>query len=294
MDVTTINPELFRGLSVYQDVRIHGQTVLQGARDCEGRWKTIEPYLPDGGALLDIGSNFGWFGLRWCERFADGVVVSIEADERSALVQREVLAANEQDRIFLLTAKAGAGMMRRFQRAGQRFDAALLFSILHWVRDHRAMLEALGQIAGRIFVEQPDPREEGAGDERIRREIGPIGPYLGRIFPDRSVVHLATWPSHRPTEYPRELWMVDSAAGTLRVPSVSAGDNTTKNQLHLPTLLDLEPAWPPRSWWEERDDLSHFRHKIRRLPETGVVTPARRWKRNVQRIASQARRWFYR
>jgi SAM-dependent methyltransferase len=281
MDTPTINPELFRNLSVYQDVRIDGRTVLKGERDCDARWNAIAPYLP-GGTLLDIGANFGWFGLRWCETFESGQVVSVEADERSATVQRAVLAANCAERIYLLTAKANAGMAKRWSNAGQRFDAVLLLSILHWIRDHRALLKGLGRIAGRMFIEQPHPSERGAGDEQLRREIGPIGPYLGELFPDRSVVHLASWSSHRESEQPRELWMVSEPAGW----------QPTNGIVDRVPLLDLEPAWPPRSWWQRQEDVRHLRSQLTALPEHGVLTPQRRFKRGVRKILGGMRRWF--
>ena len=228
-----IDPRLFHDLSVYQDVRVDGQTLYKGERDCAARWDAIVPHLGTGGVLLDIGSNFGYFGLRWRERFPTGAVASVEADVRSAAVQRAVLDANGADCVKLVTAKACAGMMRRFESRGQRFDAVLLFSILHWIGDHREMLTALGRIAGRMFIEQPDPRECGAGVERLRSEIGPIGPYLGRVFPDRSIVHLASWPSHRNTVHPRELWMVCEPAGW----------EPTDGVLQPAALVNLESPW---------------------------------------------------
>ncbi|MBL8829897.1 MAG: class I SAM-dependent methyltransferase [Planctomycetaceae bacterium] len=281
MDAPTIDLALFHNLSVYQDVRIAGRTVLKGARDCEGRWNAIAPYL-SGGVLLDVGANFGWFGLRWCETFETGQVVSVEADERSATVQQAVLAANQAERIFLLTAKANAHMAQRWIDAGQRFDAVLLFSILHWIRDHRALLEGLARIAGRMFIEQPHPSESGAGDEQLRREIGPIGPYLGELFPDRSVVHLTSWASHRECEQPRELWMVGEPAGW----------QPTNGSVDRATLLDLEPAWPPRSWWQRQSDVRHLTRQLAALPEHGVLTPRRRLQRGVRKILGSLRRWF--
>ena len=71
-------------------------------------------------------------------------------------------------------------MARRFAAAAQRLDAVLLLSVLHWIGDHREFLATLGPITGRFLIEQPDPREDGAGVDRIRREIGPIGDYLRR------------------------------------------------------------------------------------------------------------------
>ena len=85
---------LLRGLSIYQDVVIDGQTLCRGTRDCSARWEILDPHLPHRGAILDVGSNFGWFGLQICRSRPDCVVASAEADLRSAAVQYEVLRSH--------------------------------------------------------------------------------------------------------------------------------------------------------------------------------------------------------
>ncbi len=237
------DPRLVRGLSVYQDVVLAGRTVRQGARDCRARWEAIAPHLPPAGAVLDVGSNFGWFGLKLCETLPGCVVASVEGDERSARVQRLVLESNRLERVCLLVRRADAGLVRRLVAAGQRFDAALCLSVLHWIRGHREILAALGAVTGRIFVEHPDPREAGSGVEAIRLAIGHIGPYLERLFPGRPVERLCEWPSHRGAPYPRQLWMVGEPAGWAAGPSPG---------LDAAALVDLAPSWPPRNWWLEQ------------------------------------------
>ncbi|MHB1038176.1 MAG: class I SAM-dependent methyltransferase, partial [Pirellulales bacterium] len=237
-----LEPKLFEGLSVYQDVVLDGRVVKPGVRDCEERWRLIEPHFPRAGSVLDVGSNFGWFGLRICEALPDCVVASVEADERSAAVQRRVLASHAHRRICLLTGRAGAAQVRRFARAGQRFDAVLCLSVLHWLPDHREFLTALGSISARLFIEQPDPREEGAGIERIRRQIGPIEDCLAAVLPGRPLVRLGQVTAHRTAEYPRELWLVDKPAAWPDEPSPG---------LEVSALLDSGVSWPPRSWWLE-------------------------------------------
>ncbi|HEY5315010.1 MAG TPA: class I SAM-dependent methyltransferase, partial [Pirellulales bacterium] len=190
----TIDARLLNRAGVYQDVRWAGQTLARGRRDCNRRWELIRPLLPARGALLDVGSNFGWFGLAACETFADYVVASVEADEQSAGVQRQVLQSHALRRIALLTHPAGSRLADVFARSGQRFDAVLCLSVLHWMRNHREFLTRLGPISGRMFIEHPDPREQGAGIDRIRREIGPIGRYLRDVFPDRHAILLGRIP----------------------------------------------------------------------------------------------------
>ena len=236
-----VDPRLFHGLSIYQDVVIDGQTLFRGTRDCAARWETLDPHLPRRGVVLDVGSNFGWFGLQICRSRPDCVVASAEADLRSAAVQYEVLRHNRSDRVCLLTQPAGLAMARRFAAAGQRLDAVLCLSILHWIHDHREFLTTLGPITGRFLIEQPDPREDGAGVDRIRREIGAIGDYLRALFPQRPVQCLGRLPSHRASPWLREIWLVAEP------PDWS---QTVAAELNADALLDLSPGWPPRHWWQ--------------------------------------------
>ncbi|HEX3654413.1 MAG TPA: class I SAM-dependent methyltransferase [Pirellulales bacterium] len=238
----TIDSRLLNRISVYQDVRWAGQTLARGRRDCNRRWELIRPLLPERGALLDVGSNFGWFGLAACETFADYVVASVEADEQSASVQRQVLQSHALRRIALLTHPAGSRLADVFARSGQRFDAVLCLSVLHWMRDHREFLTRLAPIAGRMFIEHPDPRELGAGIDRIRRQIGPIGRYLRELFPSRHAILLGRIPSDRQAGASRELWMLEAAADFRPNPTPA---------LDVGALLELAPSWPARSWWRQ-------------------------------------------
>lgn len=246
----SIPPRLLDGLSIYQDVVLAGETACVGTRDCEARWRLLDPHLPRAGAILDVGSNFGWFGLRIAQTRPECVVASAEADYRSARVQREVLASHfpppaevtrgPAARVCLLTRRLNGSSLKAFIAARQRFDAALCLNVLHWIRDHRAFLQALGATSARIFVEHPDPDEVGAGIEHTRREIGPIGAYLADVFPHRSVVCLGALPSHRERDAMRTLWLVEPPRHWSGEPSPG---------LEVEGLWNLAPRWPGREWW---------------------------------------------
>lgn len=233
-----------RRVSIYQDVVVEGRTIRAGRRDCDGRWQAIAPHLPTSGAVLDVGSNFGWFGLKMCEASPRVVVASVEADEQSATIQRHVLASHRHERIVLLTRLAGAAMARDFAAAGQRFDAVLCLSVLHWMPDHERFLRSIGAISGKIFVELPDPAEAGAGVSAIRNQIRETGNYLHRLFPERRCVRLAQSASHRDASRPREIWLVEHSGDPA---SPSTG-------LDLAGLLRSSPSWPPQSWWRRQLD----------------------------------------
>lgn len=250
-DNSTLTSRLFDGLSIYQDVVFAGRTARVGQRDCEARWQLIEPYLPRAGAILDIGSNFGWFPLKICQTRPDCVVASAEANWRSARVQYEVLASHEaipeqstnvHGRICLIRRRINSQTLRVWVDHRQRFDATLCLNVLHWIRDHRALMHALGAISATIFVEHPDADEAGAGLQQVREQIGPIGPYLSQVFPHRQVVCLGTFPSHRDDGAGalRTMWMVEPPRHW--APNPAPG-------LDVEALMKMHPAWPAPDWW---------------------------------------------
>ncbi len=301
---TDFPPQLFKNLAVYQDVVVAGRTVRVGQRDCPRRWTLLEPHLPPAGTILDVGSNFGWFGLQICQSRPACVVASLEADLQSAEVQRRVLASNDCRRVCLLTARASERLARRWEQAGQRFDAVLCLAVLHWMADHRQFLTTLGRIAGRLLIEQPDSREAGAGVEGIRRQIGAVGEYLASVFPHRPVQRLAQLESHRDGRYPRELWLVSEPADWPTEPAPG---------LEVDALLDAAPGWPARSWWGAQiaelprgagtagalrftcEGLRgvagpRIAARVRRLPEDGAFSSGRRWLLRARRTAGDVLR----
>jgi hypothetical protein len=263
MVAAMIDEALFEGLSTYQDVVVEGAVVREGRRACVDRWRLIEPWLPNRGALLDVGSNFGWFGLAACRARAELIVASVEADERSAAVQRAVLAAHEHRRVALLTRRAGPRMASRFVRSGQEFAAVFCLSVLHWIPRHQQFLRLLEPQTGRFFVEQPDPREAGAGDARLRDELGALGAYLQATFPSRRVTKLGETASHRDPNLVRPLWMVHERDGWSPAPAA----------LDLAALCDLAPAWPPRSWWQAQWEAAERERADAGDRSQGLFTP---------------------
>lgn len=310
-----IDPRLFSGLSTYQDVVVAGRTVRQGTRDCAARWKAIAPYVSAAGSVLDVGSNFGWFGLKACEDSPHCVVLSVEGDERSARVQRRVLQLNRSERICLLVRKMDSRLAADFARVAGRFDAVLCLSVLHWIRDHRQVLSALGAISTRLLIEHPEAEESGAGVRRIREEIGPIGPYLKQLFPQRPVRCIAAFPSYRDPRYSREMWLVDAKP--------DAKDELSSG-LDVATLMKMTPSWPPRSWWRRQLEpwsglteqastqiaaprfsgagledgdrqlgpvaLGELRRQLQRLPEDRLLSPERWCSLRTRRLAGAALR----
>lgn len=235
-------------MCVYQDLVLGGKVAVRGRRDCTERWELIAPHLPASGAVLDVGSNLGWFALRLCEQFPRVVVASIEADPRSAALQRVALAAAAHQRIALLTAPASVRLVRTFALRGQRFAAVLCLSVLHWLPRHREFLTLLGRISDRLLIEHPDPGEQGAGHDHLRREIGPIGPYLESLFPRRPVICLGNTLGYRSPSHPRSMWLVGPPSSYHE----TCGAEFNSSRLDVRSLLAGGLSWPPRSWWHSQ------------------------------------------
>ncbi len=240
-----LDPRLLEGVCIYQDLVVGGKVAVRGRRDCGERWELMAPHLPACGAVLDVGSNLGWFGLRLCEAFPRVVVASVEADRRSAALQRAVLAAADHRRIALLTSRAGVRLARVFARRGQRFAAVLCLSVLHWLPHHREFLTILGSMSDRLLIEHPDPREPGAGHEHLRREIGEIGSYLQSLFAGRPVTCLGATVGYRSPSHPRSLWLV----GPPQLAGIQGSADAYDGGLDVRSLLACGLSWPPRSWW---------------------------------------------
>lgn len=265
------------GLSVYQDILGPRGVVRRGERDCQDRWRLILPHLPQVGAMLDVGSNFGWFALHAAAARPDTVVLSAEADVRSAQIQRHVLenhlasGAEPAQRVALMTRRFNSRVMRRLARRRQRFSAALCLSVLHWMPDHEPFLRLLGALSDRIFVEFPHPGETGAGVPKVCHEIGGGDDYLRRLFGAHRVTLLGETECHRDARWRRPLWLVET--GNSSIETLHRGWDA--NGLHVDAALDCELSWPPRRWWQAALDRSSQRTASDHLERPGrwLLTP---------------------
>lgn len=234
------NPNLVLGISVYQDIVLAGQTVREGVRPSAERWRLVEPWVPRRGAVLDVGSNFGWFPWAIAQARPEMVVASVEGDLRTARVQRAVLASHQAERIALLTRRADARWASELAAAGQRLDLSLCLAVLHWMPDHAEFLRRLGAISASLIVEFPAADERGAGLATACRAMADPTAYLEQVLPGRPHRLLGWAANPRQPDCTRPLWWIGPPEGC--EPRPAAG-------LCLEGLLTSRPSWPPRSWW---------------------------------------------
>lgn len=248
------------GLSVYQDIVLDGSCYRPGVRDCEARWQLIEPHLPRAGAVLDVGSNFGWFGLRIASTRPQCVVASVEGDLRAAAVQRDVLASHRADRIALLTDRLDAKSAARWGRMGQRFAATLCLSVLHWMPDHRQFLTELGRLTEMILIECPAPIEQGVGLASAVHEMRDMRSYLSGVFAGAAIECLGHAPGLGEEAPARAIWQVRLRDAEPSLPGLA-----------LDGLLSRGLSWPRRRWWLEQCDSAEWNAT---LPDGWWLTPA--------------------
>ena len=184
-----------------------------GERDCEARWRLIRGELAPG-ALLDVGSAEGWFGLRAAAELGL-VVASVEADAARAAAQCAALRATEgakdggsspeppAGRLHVCRFGWSADFGHRLAGTCEFFENALLLSVLHWLPEPEEVLAGVCAMAGRVFVELPEPDDATAGGSRV----GPDLEEWLRLYSGRSVRLLGAVPAH--TSATRRLWVLE-------------------------------------------------------------------------------------
>jgi hypothetical protein len=114
-------------------------------RDVLQRWELLEPLLPSRGVMVDVGSNYGWFGLRACLSRPELRVLSVEPDVECARIQSELVVEHGlQDRMEVLTRPVDGFWLGEVV---ERVDLVLMLSVLHWFKDPvRVVSEAAGDV----------------------------------------------------------------------------------------------------------------------------------------------------
>jgi hypothetical protein len=135
-----------------------------GERACVDRYQSIKrvlAMLPQPFTLLDFGANAGYFARAVAQDF-DCIVTAID-DHRD-------LPAIASERITVIPRRMAADGFRRLPR----HEVVLALSVLHHVRDWRAMLFDLRACRQFLIVEVPDPGERWMRSAAARHELAEI------------------------------------------------------------------------------------------------------------------------
>lgn len=190
----------------YQDALFKERQEL-GERECEARWKLIEPHLPARGIVLDIGSNLGFFGLRSVLARDEVAVVSLEVDEDIVELQREIVASHGNTRICIINGAFGRAISGAWVQTCDWVDLTLMLSVLHWMDDPAQVLQDLSPMSAKLIAEIPDPADAGAcGQSKILEWPDPVAWF--REVTGRRVTLLGRMKRHT-SEHDSHLILVD-------------------------------------------------------------------------------------
>jgi SAM-dependent methyltransferase len=158
----------------YQDAYYAG-TVSAGVRECARRWEFIEPFAPQSGIVLDVGSNLGYFGIRIALRSEQVAVVSIEANQTNAEEQARIVQSHGLTRLCVINAAFNSRVAADWAQACDWFDLTLLLSIIHWFDDPAAVVRDLSGMSARMIIEIPDAEDHGAcGQTHLKEWRDPL------------------------------------------------------------------------------------------------------------------------
>lgn len=240
----------------------------EGERDCGERWSLIEGELAPG-ALIDIGSAEGYFPLR-AARELGMMAVSVEADAQRAAVQTAA-ARDLEGRVAVCRRGFGSDFAWRLADTCEFFENALLLSVLHWFQEPEEILASVCAMAGRVFVELPEPDDMRACGIGVRLKMGDdLQGWLER-YSGRSVRLLGAVKAH--TSGIRRVWVIEGPmerrprraylgapvyAGRFRQEWDGERLTFTINDCYSPwmpgvnvhTLGQMGVTYPGRAWWQ--------------------------------------------
>lgn len=147
------------GRNPYQDVRLGGETIYLGQRDCEGRYKAIKKYarMSSSTKVLDLGAAQGYFDFRLYEDFRCGKFYLFDSDHKLP----SLVEANGYP---------GFGVLRGY-RSGEEIadlisdinpDIIICLSFIHNISDWKPVMDELvKQIDNgkQVFIESPADEE---------------------------------------------------------------------------------------------------------------------------------------
>lgn len=117
-----------------------------GERDCESRWKLMNPDVK-GKTVLDVGCNLGWFVRK---AMAEGAVDALGIDNDVAVVE----AAEQlgEGRYVYMDLNQIDSQLTRVQR---RFDVVFCLSVLQHLREPDPVFDDICAMADTLYIEIP-------------------------------------------------------------------------------------------------------------------------------------------
>jgi len=170
---------------IYQDVRVKGEIVYPGWRDCDGRWNTIKPHIPANSVVMDLGSNAGYFSQRIAEEINNSMVWSMESVPARWELQRDMLLENGTPNVVLTSHKMDIFDFLKLQYSVNRIDVIVALNVLEYYppKELFEVLNVFSRISPLLIVEFPSLEESGAASSAgTVVSIQPVDKYLRRFY----------------------------------------------------------------------------------------------------------------
>jgi hypothetical protein len=151
--------DLTKQHDAYQTIEDKDETIVQGWRDCEGRWDKIKPFIKANQCIMDIGSHYGYFTKKANDQGC--IVWSIEENEIRARIQRKMLELNGCQGVYLTTTHLDTDHFVELARVTECIDAIFALSVLHYLTplEYKNIIYILSLISPNVFIELPNPNE---------------------------------------------------------------------------------------------------------------------------------------
>lgn len=260
--------QLAEAEGAYQDIIIDGRVVVKGYRDCSQRWKIIRPYLKNQQTVLDIGSHYGYFGMRIAKALPQAFVWSIEEESKRAEIQRMALIGNRVTNIVLSEASVSLLKLLKLQRTCEMLDTILAFSVIHYfpLEEIPEVIWALSRLAPNLIIEFPVATEDDVANKHLVDSLDPEY-LLGLIY--ASVRMIGETPSPKDPNVLRPVYLAQNYKITRENcmsywSSASGGHHTvtyedatwnldgrprTYNGLNLANLRHFDVTYPDPAQW---------------------------------------------
>jgi hypothetical protein len=141
---------------IYQDIRIYGQTVFNGRRNCETRYQVLqnfmERYKNKKIKILDFGSNYGYFTWRLHEDYPKMELTAV--DRRPML--RLLYELNNHENITIISNDMNLEMIKEHAQ-NHHYDIILLMSVVHHFENPEMVLDTFQQMGDVLIVEADYP-----------------------------------------------------------------------------------------------------------------------------------------
>lgn len=193
----------------YQDIEVDGQTLVSGWRDCKERWQLIKHHIHPRTTILDIGSHYGYFGIKSAQLHPSNIILSVESSAARHSIQAEAVRLNDLSNVLVLRKHITLADFMELVRTVEMVDTVLALSILHYFEPEEIpqVIWCLSKLAQNVIIEFPDENESEVANKHIVKATN-MERLLNLIFDSVTLVGKTPSPKD-PTAF-RKMYLAQS------------------------------------------------------------------------------------